>query len=208
MFTLNQQIESQIGFTDCQLKTIYTFVIQSRNLSHSITFSDQTEPSRKLMVRQTQTCIVGQKAKSHGMWKKDTYLVQTNHLMCKQWQNKKKEHWSILLVGLIFKHPSQERGWWRREGEGGWWRNNAPNTAAPHFRPFCGAVESIGLITEYRRPAGGADAPTPFKHFFSMQNMRRSSQQQRSRRDWIWTNCDFHRIVRTTTKTCVIYHPE
>ena len=36
---------------------------------------------------------------------------------------------------------------------------------APHFRPFCPAVESIGLITEYRRPAGGAVAPTPFKHF-------------------------------------------
>ena len=41
-------------------------------------------------------------------------------------------------------------------GEGGWVRNNAPNTAAPHFRRFCALVESIGLITEYRRPAGGA----------------------------------------------------
>ena len=204
MFTLNQQIESQIGFTGCQLKTVCTFVIQSRNLSHSFTFLDQAEPSRKLMVRQTLWKLALLGKRQWGVECGQRYQSFDVQAVTKQ----KKEHWSILLVGLRFKHPSQERGWWRRGGEGGWWRNNAPNTAAPHFRPFCAAVESIGLITEYRRPAGGADAPTPFKHFFSMQNMRRSSQQQRSRRDWIWTNCDFHRIVRTTTKTCVIYHPE
>ena len=111
----------------------------------------------------------------------------------------------------------KDGGCCRRGGWGGWWRNNAPNTAAPHFRPFCTAVESIGLITEYRRPAGGGDAPTPFKRFLcSCRTCREAhnniiladclvAQWQNSFKKFSFVEFCIHKNIFLRTTRCVLF---
>ena len=106
--------------------------------------------------KKMQYCAKGKEAWNVN---KETLFCGNSHLQAVTKPNRKRKiGWYCSLGWVLSILLLRGRGGWRRLR-----RNNAPNTASSTLSPFLPrGVESIGLITEYRRPAGGRTPPHTF----------------------------------------------